>query len=382
MKLAQTAHRAVALVCLGGFVVLALVAQAQDHRLGREVAIPRHLQDGQELEIPISRLIQFGEQLFTAKFTIQEGAGRPLTKGTGAPVSDPNSPLVFPRNFDRLSSPDSNSCAGCHNAPAPGGGGDRVTEVFVLAQRFDRLTFDHTDGIEMRGTIDESGQFATMDTALNDRKTIGMNGSGYLEMVARQMIADLQAIAAATPPGTSSNLVTKGVGFGILTHRADGTWDTSRVAGLPAPSLRSTGATPPTLLILPYHQAGAVVSIRQFTNNAMNHHHGMQSEERFGLNTDLDGDGIANELTAADITAISVFQATLSVPGQVIPRDPATQNRSGKRTAGSEPACGFSRVFRRQLQIHHPQAVGLLQSGRSFHASRQIHHCARSRGSA
>lgn len=316
----------------GAIVVLflcsaGLTAWAQDDtsKIGREVAILRHLQDGEEFEISIPRLIQFGEQLFAAKFTIQEGAGRPLTKGTGAPVSDPNSPLVFPRNFDRLSSPDSNSCAGCHNAPAPGGGGDRVTEVFVLAQRFDRLTFDHTDGIEMRGAIDESGQFVTMENATDDRKTIGMNGSGFLEMVARQMTADLQAIAAATPAGTSSNLVTKGVGFGILTHRADGTWDTSRVVGLPAPSLRSTAATPPTLLILPYHQAGAVVSIRQFTNNAMNHHHGMQSEQRFGLNTDLDGDGIANELTAADITAISVFQATLSVPGQIIPRDPAIE---------------------------------------------------------
>lgn len=119
---------------LAGFVVFALVAQAQDHLLGREVAIPRHLQDGQEFEIPISRLIQFGEQLFTAKFTIQEGAGRPLTKGTGAPISDPNSPLVFPRNFDRVSSPDSNSCAGCHNAPAPGGGGDAIIEFLKSLQ--------------------------------------------------------------------------------------------------------------------------------------------------------------------------------------------------------------------------------------------------------
>src|SRR5690348_16011680 len=304
----------------------ATFASDEPARIGSEIAIPRHLQDGQEFEISIPQLIQYGERLFTAKFTVQEGAGRPLTKGTGAPISDPNSPLVFPRNFDRMSSPDSNSCAGCHNAPAPGGGGDRVTEVFVLAQRFDRLTFDHTDAIEMRGAMDESGQFVTMENATDDRKTIGMNGSGYLEMVARQTTADLQAIAAATPPGTSSNLVTKGVGFGILTHRADGTWDTSRVVGLPALSLKTTGAAAPTLLILPYHQAGAVVSIRQFTNNATNHHHGMQSEERFGLNADPDGDGIANELTAADITAISVFQATLSVPGQVIPRDPAVES--------------------------------------------------------
>ena len=310
--------------CFAG-LTLAAWAQEIPSMIGREISIPHHLQDGQEFDVSVAKLIQYGQQLFSAKFTIQEGEGRPLTKGTGAPISDPNSPIIFPNNFDRLSSPDSNSCAGCHNAPTPGGGGDRVSEVFVLAQRFDRLTFDHTDSIEMRGAVDESGQFVTMSNATNERKTIGMNGSGYLEMVARQMTADLQAIAAATPPGTSSALRTKGVSFGVLTHTADGTWDTSHVVGLAAPSVASNGTTAPSLLILPYHQAGAVVSIRQFTNTAFNHHHGMQTEERFGLNADSDGDGFPNEITAADVTAITVFQATMSVPGQVIPREPAIE---------------------------------------------------------
>jgi hypothetical protein len=31
------------------------------------------------------------------------------------------------------------------------------------------------------------------------------------------------------------------------------------------------------------HQAANVVSLREFTNNAFNQHHGMQSTERFGL---------------------------------------------------------------------------------------------------
>lgn len=314
-------NKTVCLVAISAFVVVVALAQSQDDNIGREVAIPRHLENGEEFTTSLNRLIRFGQQLFTAQFTIQEGAGRPLTKGTGAPVSDPSSRLVFPRNFDRLSSPEANACSGCHNAPVVGGGGDRVTEVFVLAQRFDHMTFDHNDGITTRGALDEAGKFVTMENGTNDRKTVGMSGSGFLEMVARQMTADLQTIAAATPPGSSRHLASKGVSFGIITHNSNGTWNTSQVVGLPAPSLQTGGTTPPSLIILPYHQAGAVVSIRQFTNNAMNHHHGMQSEERFGHDTDPDDDGVMNELTVADLTAISLFQATMAVPGRVIPRN-------------------------------------------------------------
>src|SRR5262249_51776355 len=152
--------------------------------------------------------------------------------GTGAPISDPSSLLTFPRNFDRLSSPDANACSGCHNAPVAGAGGDRVTEVFVLAQRFDHLTFDHNGGITTRGAVDESGRFVTMDNGTTERKTIGMNGSGFIEMLARQMTADLQAERDAMPPGSSRQLMAKGISFGILTHNGDGTWNVSRVLGL------------------------------------------------------------------------------------------------------------------------------------------------------
>jgi hypothetical protein len=118
-------------------------------------------------------------------------------------------------------------------------------------------------------------------------------------------------------------LVSKGIAFGLLGRRADGTWDTSLVEGLAAPSLDSPGgARPPSLVIRPFHQAGKVVSLREFSNNAFNHHHGIQPAERFGVNTDPDGDGVVNELTRADVTAVTIFQAAMAVPGRVIPNDP------------------------------------------------------------
>ena len=287
--------------------------------IGREVTIPVHLEDGQEYGLPLRQLIAFGEKLFTARWTSQEGAGRPLAKGTGAPLSDLSDPLVFPR----FSGPDSNACSGCHNLPYAGGGGDIVTKVFVKGNRFDFLTFDRDDTTPTKGAVDELGNFVTMQSAADPRKTIGMNGSGFIEMLARQMTAELQTIRDSTPRGSARLLRTKGISFGILARRIDGYWDTSHVIGLPAPSLKKTGPEdPPSLLILPFAQAGNAVSIRQFTNTAFNQHLGIQSEERFGVDVDADGDGFVNELTRADMTAVTVFQATLPVPGRVINTDP------------------------------------------------------------
>jgi cytochrome c peroxidase len=293
--------------------------------IGREVAIPRHLQDGEEYSLPLRDLVAFGKRLFTAVWTIEEGGGRPNTKGTGDPISDPMSRLLFPRNFNRISAPDSNSCAGCHNLPfgIAGGGGDIVSNVFVLGQRFDFATFDSMDVIPMRGARDEAGELTKLQTIANSRATLGMFGSGYIEMLSRQITADLQAIRDATPPRGAGHLTSKGISFGTIARAEDGSWITDGVEGIAAPSLITGGsASPPSLIIRPFHQAGNVVSIRQFSNNAFNHHFGIQSTERFGKDTDPDGDGVTNEMTRADVTAVSVFQATMAVPGRVIPNDP------------------------------------------------------------
>jgi hypothetical protein len=304
-------------------VFAAAVASQGGSTIGREVSVAHHLQDGEEFGLPLRTLLAHGEQLFTAVWTIQEGGGRPLVKGNGAPLSNPTRPLTFPRNFNRVSAPDANSCAGCHNFPVIGGGGDVVTNVFVLGQRFDFATFEGFDTLTTQGTIDESGAIATLQSIANSRATLGMFGSGYIEMLARQMTADLQALRDHVVPGGSIALVTKGIRFGQLSRALDGTWNVSQVEGLVAPSLQTTGpADPPSLIIRPFHQASNVISLRQFTNNAFNHHHGIQATERFGREVDPDGDGIANELTRADVTAATLFQAVMAVPGRVIPSDP------------------------------------------------------------
>jgi len=311
---------------VSALAALLLASTASAQSIGQEVSIQSHLAEGTEFSTSLSRLLRHGRELFSANWTTQEGAGRPLTDGTGGPLSDPSSPLVGPRSFNRISGPDANSCAACHNAPfgAPGGGGDFVGGVFVLGQRFDFVDFDPNDMTPLRGRVDETGQPVALDDLANFRASLGMYGAGYVELLARQMTAELQARRDALAPGSAVALVAKGISFGQLARAADGSYDASGVTGLSAGSVATPSGAKPSLVLKPFHQAGAVTSLRQFSNNAFNHHHGIQSVERFGAG-DVDGDGFATEMTVADVTAVTLFQAALPVPGRVIPKNAALE---------------------------------------------------------
>ena len=340
-------NRATRRAALGAAVAVLLAGGVQAATgIGEERAATERLADGREYMLTPAELVRLGRQFFVASWTVQEGAGRPLTKGTGDPLSDPTRSLTFPFNFNRISAPDANSCAGCHNLPGAGGGGDIVANVFVLGQRFDFATFDGNDALPLRGAVDETGAPVTAQTIANSRGTVGMNGSGYVELLARQMTAELQAIRDSIAPGTSAALVAAGVSFGTLVRRSNGTWDVTGVRGLPA---ASTAGTVPNLILRPFHQAGAVISLRQFTNNAMNHHHGIQTTERFGTG-DPDDDGFAEELSRAEVTATTVFQATLPVPVRMIPRD-ATVEAAVARGEDQFVAVGCGSCHRPSLSL-------------------------------
>jgi mono/diheme cytochrome c family protein len=297
----------------------------QSSTIGRELAVERHLRDGDELRLPLEALVEHGRLLFSANWTEQDGGGRPLSTGAGRTLSDRSRRLEGSRSFNRVSGPDANSCVGCHNRPdgQAGGAGDVVANAFEAAQRFDFVTFDRGDARATGGSVDEKARAVSLATVGNPRSTPSLFGAGYLEMLARQMTEDLQRVRDSISPGQSKRLVSKGISFGSLARRADGTWITRGVEGLPPQGLRTTtGGAGPSLVIRPWHQSGSVVSLREFTNTAYNQHHGIQTTERFGVGTDPDGDGVVNEMTRADVTAVALFQAVLPVPGRVIPADP------------------------------------------------------------
>ena len=284
-------------------------AQNPPPKIGERPALEEHIKqtDIESGKIAFNDLLEIGEEIFAARWTSLDGQGRPAATGAGAPTK--RNPLNNVP-FIRTSAPDSTSCADCHHQPMIGGAGGFVANVFVLAQVLDPVT----DSV--------SAEFS------NERNTLGMNGSGAIEMLAREMTAELLAlrqlaIDTARQTGTDNtvSLSAKGVLFGQLTARPDGSVDASRVEGVD-----------PDLVIKPFHQKGVVNSLRVFTVNAFNHHHGMQAVERFGIGqkdnkgniittNDFDEDGIPDELTVGDITAATIFQVAMNIPGRVIPSD-------------------------------------------------------------
>lgn len=282
--------------------VMYLKVPSSSQLQGEGPVLKQHIQqaDIDRGRIALPALVEAGRFLFSAKFNLLDGFGRPAATGNGTPTKRLRdaSPFVL-----RTSGPDANSCAGCHNDPEPGGAGDFVANVFVLAQVLDPVT-------ESVGA-DQS----------NERNTLGMHGSGLIEALAVEMSQELIAIreeairsARSSQTAVTKRLITKDVDFGRITARPDGSVDTSEVEGVD-----------PDLIIKPFHQKGVVNSLRVFTVNAYNHHHGMQAVERFGRaqtgTDDFDEDGVRDELSVGDITAATLFQATLPPPLQVMPRD-------------------------------------------------------------
>jgi hypothetical protein len=290
----------------------ALVSPPPLADFGDERALHGHIsqQDIEDGKLDLAALRRAGEELFTDKFTIFDGAGRPGATGNGD--FTPREVGSAPR-FTRLSGMDANSCFGCHAQPGPGGSGEFTTDVFTQAQNQDPIVT------------------SILPDFSNERRTPDVFGAGAIEMLAREMTQELHQIRmraidqAHTHDGNVRvKLAAKGVNFGFLTAKPTGEVETSEVLGID-----------PDLIVKPWSQKGVVPSLRVFTVNAYNHHLGMQADERFGRartgSDDCDQDGVFNELSVGDMTAATVFQAALPVPGRKFPKEAKHLVEQGER---------------------------------------------------
>ncbi len=249
-------------------------------------------------------LIEAGEQLFAAKFNSADGVGRPMSTQAIIPTKRKRPAR---NQFARTAGLDANACASCHNDPVIGGAGDFSVNVFV-SEGFQNTDFDNTDP-----------QFS------NERNTNHLFGAGLIELLAREMTADLQGLrstalrnARNSSQTNTIDLITKGVNFGSLKVSPDGTIDFTGLEGIDQ-----------DLVIRPFSQKGVMTSLRQFTVNALNHHHGMQADERYGARwtgqSDFDEDGHHGEISDGDVSALVAWQASRPAPVIAVPDNPLWQ---------------------------------------------------------
>lgn len=238
-------------------------------------------------------LVAEGRRIFLAHFNVLDGVGRPAATGDAKPTRR----LALPGGrFDRSLGPDATSCVSCHNQGGPGGGGDLATSVFVTsATRYVAATPDQGFARALR-------------------RPPSLFGSGAIELLARETTAALRAqrdaaLARARASGREERvrLVAKTVDFGSIVARPDGSYDASGLSGIDA-----------DLVVRPFGWRGQAGSLREFTITALNQHHGLQAVERFGWERtgrrDFDDDGVPDEVTPGQVSALVLFLASLPLP--------------------------------------------------------------------
>ena len=293
------------------FIVVNCVANDDEFiSLGEGPMIKNHFDQNKINEYDLDEIIEHGEFLFKGSFNELDWLGRHETSGTTKTRPRRESP----QNFNRISGPDANACVACHNLPRIGGGGDNSNNVFGLASDIDFATLEGSVGSE-----DDSS--SVLDIT-NERNTIGVFGSGLVELLSREITIDLFNIVEKSKKLSldenriiKADLDSKGINYGYIEVHPNGFIDRSNVDGIDS-----------DLVLRPFIQKGVIGTLRDFSNISMNHHHGMQSEELAGFNSDLDRDGIVNELTEGDITAVTIFQATLDFPNNVFSENDEIKN--------------------------------------------------------
>ena len=284
----------------GALALVALAADAPAEAPAGEAPNlgSRVTQEMVESELGLREIRAHGWRIFATPFNEHDGLGDgpmdpadPITPG-GRPTLGDNG------IFLRMNGLDSQTCLECHSVlssaevPATfavGGAGGAAASAFPGV-----VDADLDDSLG-------NGFAAISGRMINPPFNFGAGG---VELLAKEMTADLQALAAAAEaaPGTPVDLVSKGISFGWVVFEG-GALDTSRVEGVD-----------PDLVVRPFGRKGCCATLRDFDANALQFHHGIQPVDTVGEGTDPDGDGVTDELTVGELSALHVFQAALERP--------------------------------------------------------------------
>lgn len=261
----------------------------------------------------LNQVRRTGLMIFSAPFNAHDGLGDgPIDPFNPDKTSPGNRPtLANNGTVMRMNGLDSQACLECHN---------------ILSTS----TIPATLGIGGVGGIAAVAMPGPTDVDLDDSDNNGFAsyngrlinppfvfGAGGVELVGKEMTEDLQiqkALALATPD-TPIPLTSHGVSFGtILFDSGQNDFDYSGVDGVDN-----------DLVVKPFGRKGNNSSVRKFDIGAIAFHQGMQPEEIVddmdgdgaadpGVDNDADGDGVVNEITPGELSALHIFSVTSDRP--------------------------------------------------------------------
>ena len=283
-------------LCLGSLVFNLLVAmlaggvRAQTPEL--DARLPPRVSQQRVVEAPLRAVRSEGLRVFATPFTEADGLGG---NGDFPGVNGELRPPIF-GVFTRVDGLDSQSCGECHT----------IQSSDAIPNRF-----------EIGGAGAQSNNEIGSRTLSLDETFMGLYsnspaifGSGGAQLVGFEMTRTLQALKATAiaNPGTVVELDAKGVHFGTLVCAGPDDCDTSNVDGLRE-----------DLVVRPFLSRGKFSTFRSTAAGAAPFHLGMEPVELVqdsGLGPDPDGDGVENELSIGEISAMSIWAGCLPPPTQ------------------------------------------------------------------
>ena len=281
---------------------------------------------------PFNSYDGYGDGPFANEFPTTPLSNRPTLQGNGLSL--------------RINGLDAQSCNECHSivkqSTRPptlgiGGVGGLVQNAIIMPSLIDvgdssddRVNYSsgHAPDLPMEfdGKADFNGRFSNPPFLF---------GGGGVELLAKEMTADLQyflSVARSSPEGRVIYLNTHGVNFGFLRTLADGEIEL-HVEGI---GFKDNSGRPPeeVLVVRPFGRKGENFSMRDFNRVAMQFHFGLQPVEVVGGHVDADGDGVVNEVTVYEMSALHVFGVTNPVPFMEKPDLPAQRGFSTFQAIG------------------------------------------------
>ena len=277
--------------------------------------------------ITVDTLRRRGLDVFTTPFNTFDGFGDGPFAGEASTTGPGHRPTLQGNGMTlRVNGLDAQSCNECHSfvkrSTRPpvlgiGGVGGIVQNAIIMPTLIDvadsgdaRVNYVSGNDPDLNlvpdGTADFNGRYANPPFLF---------GGGGVELLAKEMTRDLQralAAARAAQAGSITRLVTHGVDFGQI-ETLEGGRVALDVEGIGFED--NSGRRPEDVLIVrPFGRKGENFSMRDFDRGAMQFHFGMQPVEVVGEHEDADGDGVINEVTEVEMSALHVFDVTNPVP--------------------------------------------------------------------